>query len=342
MEPRKPERKPAHKTAEERTMRTRCLFALALILTMTGAADLTGESEVLFPEMAALAIGMWIIDKRVWRIGRGTTVVLMTAGAVAGVCIVRYSGLPMAAALALAFVLAAAGLICTRTTLLPLLSACMLPVLLGTESWVYPLAVLLLTLLLVGGQQLLERCGLRRAATPLPARPFRKKELSRWVGLLVSILAVAGLALETGAPYLLLPPLIVTHAELVHSKAGFRNRPLQILALLILAASTGTFFQLVLHSRLGWPESTVALCDCLVLYLLFRLSGKFFAPAGAMALIPMIAPQEGLLWLPLQAAGGAMLFIASSLLFFHRCYRWPRAQLVYCLTPTFLRNRLHG
>ncbi len=336
------ESKHTNRMPAERRMRIRCLCALGMIVLMTGASDLTGEAEVIFPEMAALAIGMWIIDKPVWRIGRGLTVALMTAGAAAGVCIVRYAQLPQPAALALAFAFAAAALVCTRTTLLPLLSACMLPVLLGTRSWVYPLSVLLLTLLLVRGRRALERRGLRRATAPEPAKPFRKRELVRWAGLLASILAATGLALGTGAPYLILPPLIVTHAELVHSKAGFRNRPLQILGLLFAAALTGTLFQIVLHGYLGGPESLVALCDCIVLYGMFRRTGKFFAPAGAMALIPMIVPQEGLLWLPLQAAAGGALFIASSLVFFHRCYRWPRAQLVYCLTPAFLRSRIQG
>lgn len=323
-------------------MGIRSLSTLGMILLMTGASDLTGETEVIFPEMAALAVGMWIIEKRVWRTGRGLTAALMTAGAAAGVCIVRYTELPLPAALALAFVLAASALICTRTTLLPLLSACMLPVLLGTESWVYPLSVLLLTLLLIQGRRAMERYGLRRETTPEPAKPFRKKELVRWTGLLVSILAVTALAIGTEAPYLILPPLIVTHAELVHSKAGFRNRPIQILALLFAAALTGTLFQIVLHGYLGWSESVVALCDCIVMYGLFRRSGKFFAPAGAMVLIPIVLPQEDLLWLPFQAAAGGALFIASSLVFFHRCYRWPRAQLIYCLTPAFLRDRIRN
>lgn len=326
----------------DQSMRRRCLCGLALIVLMTAAADLTGESEVIFPELAALVIGLWIIDKQVWRAGRGELVLLMTSGAAAGVCIVRYSELPLPYALALAFSFAAASLVLTRTTLFPLVSACMLPVLLRTESWIYPLSVLMLTLLLTGGQQVLERKGLRSKTQDGRIKTDWRKTLPRWIGLLASILAVTALSIRFDWPYLILPPLIVTHVELVHSKAGFRNRPLQIFVVLFTAALIGTLFQILLHGRLGLPEAIVALCDCAVLFLLFERLGKFFAPAGAMILIPMIVPQQELFWLPLQAAGGAALFIASSLLFFHRCYRWPRARLIYCLTPTFLRDRLHG
>ena len=34
--------------------------ALAMIALMVGVAELTGEREIIFPEMAALTIGLWI------------------------------------------------------------------------------------------------------------------------------------------------------------------------------------------------------------------------------------------------------------------------------------------
>ena len=41
----------------------RYLFALGMILLMVGVSEWLQEKEVLFPEMAALTIGMWIVDK---------------------------------------------------------------------------------------------------------------------------------------------------------------------------------------------------------------------------------------------------------------------------------------
>lgn len=31
---------------------------------MVGVSELMGEKEIIFPEMAALTIGMWIVDKK--------------------------------------------------------------------------------------------------------------------------------------------------------------------------------------------------------------------------------------------------------------------------------------
>ena len=49
----------------DRPRRWRYLSAMAVVVLMVGVAERTGEREVIFPEMAALAIGMWIAPKRV-------------------------------------------------------------------------------------------------------------------------------------------------------------------------------------------------------------------------------------------------------------------------------------
>ena len=54
----------------DRLQRWRYLSALAMVVLMVAVAERTGEREVIFPEMAALAIGMWIAPKRVWNVTR--------------------------------------------------------------------------------------------------------------------------------------------------------------------------------------------------------------------------------------------------------------------------------
>lgn len=62
---------------------------------MVGVSELMGEKEIIFPEMAALTIGMWIVDKKVWTVSRLKLVLLMSIRAIVGVCIVRYSPFPL-------------------------------------------------------------------------------------------------------------------------------------------------------------------------------------------------------------------------------------------------------
>lgn len=320
--------------------RKRYLFALGMILLMVGAAGISGETEVIFPEMAALTIGMWIIDKRVWKVRRWQMVTLLTAGAVAGVCLVRFSTFPLIVNLCLAFLFAAAGLLLSRTTLVPLISACMLPVLLKTESWVYPAAVLVMSLIVAGGQKWMEKSNIRQAIVHEPNERLWKRDMIRWLSLLACVFVIASLALFTASPFLIVPPLVVAFVELTNSKAGFRNRPVQMVLLLVTGAMLGSFGELVGHYYLGLPEIAVALFVFIILFTVFEWVGKFFAPAGALALLPMLLPQEALIWFPLQVATGSVLFTGTGLVFFMRCYKWPRAQLIYCLTPVYLRDRL--
>ena len=271
---------------------TRYLISLMMILIMVGLAEWTDEKEILFPEMTALIIGLLIIDKRVWNVKRWQIILLMTLGAAVGICIVRYSPLPYVVNLCAAFAFAGASLLISRATLIPLISACVLPVLLHTESIVYPIAVFSMS---------------------------------------VSVVLVQ----------IILPPLMVTFVEMVNSKAGFRNRPTQVFLFLTTVATLGTVLQIVGHHHLHLPESIVALTIAAILFLIFEWTGKYFAPAGALAFIPMLLPQEGLGWLPLEASIGAALFITIAMVVFQKCYKWNRAQLIFCATPTLLREYMN-
>lgn len=297
---------------------TRYFLSLILITAMVAAADLTGEREVIFPEIAALAAGLWVVDKRVWHATRWQAVALMTAGALAGIAIVRFSPLPLAGNMALAFLFAAGCLLATSTTLVPLISACMLPVLLGADSLVYPAAVLTMLTLLLLGQRTMERFGMRHPVVlPKRTRDVRG-EAVKWVQLLAVLLLLAAVPLRTGCTYLLVPPLVVTFVELSRPEAGLRKAPGLIFALLAAAAALGAGLHLALHVWLGLPSAVTACAVCALLFTLFELTGRIFAPAGAVALIPLIIPEADLVWYPLQAAAGAALFIAAALAVFRR------------------------
>ena len=63
----------------DKTKKVRYVFSVFMVMLMVGIAEWTGEKEIIFPEMAALAVGLWVIDKRVWKVGRWQLIGLMTA-----------------------------------------------------------------------------------------------------------------------------------------------------------------------------------------------------------------------------------------------------------------------
>lgn len=309
---------------------------------MVGVSEYFGEKEVIFPEMGALILGLWVIDKKVWTISRPMVVLLLTISALFGVSLVCYSPFPLLVNIALSFTFTALGLFFTRTTLIPIISASMLPVLLGTHSWAYPLSIFSMSLILVGMQWLFEQKGWRQKMKQSMTFNTRKKThqptLWHWFKLLLALIIIALIPIYTGQMYLLVPPLVVTFVEFSSSSAGFRNRPIQIFFVLVISALLGTLFQYTLHQILGISEVYTVLLLFVCQFLFMEVMATPFAPACAIALIPMIMPQEDILLYPLQVAGGAAIFLLVSLVFFLKCYRWKQAQLLVCFVPKFIRN----
>lgn len=277
---------------------------------MIAAAGIVGDREIVFPEIAALACGLWVIDKPVWRIGRRQTVAMMTLAAAAGWLLARWPGLPAEGAVAIGFCFAAACQTLTRTSLPPMLSACLLPALLGAESPVYPVAVFTLTLILAVGQRLMERGGWRTPLPPVSHAPHRRDRVHGLKGFLVLMLVVA-VPLRLGWNYLVLPPLIVTFVEFSRPEAGLHKAVGTIWLLLTAGALLGAGSRYLLCEQLGLSPLAAGCAACGGLFALFEWRGRIFAPAGAVALIPLLIPAADLFVYPLQAAAGAGVFLVA-------------------------------
>lgn len=318
----------------------RYFFALIMIGAMVGASEWFGQKEILFPEMAALVLGLWVIDKKIWTVSRPMLVVLMTVCAFFGILVVRYSPLPVVINIAISFAFTSICLIMSRTTLIPITSAAMLPVLLETDSLVYPFSVFTMSLLVVLGQWFLEKNAMREVSASNKKKRSFKHNPKHWVRLLFWLVLIAAIPAYTGNLYFIVPPLVVMFIEFSSSSSGFRNRPLQVYMIVVMSAILGTLFQYYLHTILGLPEVCIVLLLFLCVFLLFEIIGKPFAPACAIALVPMIIPQENVLYYPFQVAAGAGIFLFIAMFFFLKCYRWKREHLFVCFIPQFIRSRI--
>lgn len=317
----------------------RYLLAIIIIGLMVGASEWLGQKEILFPEMAALVLGLWVIDKKIWTITRPMLVILMTVCAFCGILVVQYSPFPVLINIAISFTFTSLCLIVTRSTLIPITSAAMLPVFLGTDSLVYPASVFIMSFLVVSGQWLLEKKGLRHIVVD-NKKKYYKHSPKHWGRLLFWLILIAAIPAYVGKLYFIVPPLVVMFIEFSSSSSGFRNRPLQVYMIIVIAAILGTFAQYYLYTILGLPKVYTVLLLFLCLFILFEIVQKPFAPACAIALVPMIIPQENILLYPFQVAVGAGVFLFVSMFFFLKCYRWKREHLLVCFVPLFIRSRI--
>lgn len=292
--------------------------AVLLAMFMVGAALVLKHHEFIFPELAALSIGSLIIVKRVWCVSRWRTVVLLTVAALLGTTLYYYSPLPLVINVAIGFTGVAALLIILRSSLYPALSACLLPLVLNESSWVYPLAVFLLALLLVATQWLLERLHLR---TALPFRPVERSVSERIVRaclILIVVTLVVGAATFSNQRFFILPPLIVLFVEFSRPEAGLRKAPLRIICLMAVAALLGNFGKLFLEPFFGLSPVVSILCTIVLLFAIFGAAKRYFAPAAAIAVLPQILEQSNWYLFPIEVTAATALFIGVALLLFRQ------------------------
>lgn len=293
----------------------RYILSGLLSLLMVCIAELLGEKEIIFPEITALVIGAWISPRQPWRVSKMQLVALMTVSAVAGVCIVRYLPVPLFVQAGIAFLFVGVSLLLCRSTLAPMLSACILPILLRTTSWIYPASVCGATLLIAVGRWLMERRGMVELPPAAAETPLRGRVL-HWMGLWGLYLALSAIPVLTGRLYLMAPPLLVFFVEISNPQSGLRAKKWNVLALVAYAAVLGSGSKWLFADVLHLPVTFSALITILLLFVALDRTGLLMPPVGAIAFLPLILPAQGLWHYPLEVCAGVLVFTAVAVICF--------------------------
>ncbi|MBN1140996.1 MAG: hypothetical protein JXB25_04240 [Deltaproteobacteria bacterium] len=295
-------------------------IALLLVIVMTALAEFSGEPEIIFPEILALAVGSWVADKRPWKTTPFNLWLAPTLAALFGVLLMRYTPVPKGVMIVSAFAFVALLLTLTRSTLMPSISAAILPILIGTRSWIYPISVCFLTAIVALIAWILDRSG-KKAPLPVhqgtPGMDIHPGWIFWfWCRLLIAVGALAFAALALGIPFLIAPPLIVTFVEFSHRGSPLRKYPKKIFLLLSLAAWIGSACHSTLALGWGWPFWLGAAVTSTALFFCYESLGMLFPPAAAIALLPTLLPPALLPYYPWQVMAGTLMFLMTSLLLF--------------------------
>lgn len=299
---------------KSKNLDVRILLSAVALAVMALEADVLGQREVIFPEIAALALGLWIADKRLWDVGGCEIPLLMTASAALGVIITTYLHIHIFFQLSLAFVISALMMSSLRMPLIPSIAAILLPVLLHTESWFYPASVAVMTTVMAAGAALLQK-GRLKAQLP-PASPHRARKVlsaKAWLTRYLLLLPLLAVAAWQGWLFAIVPPLVIILIELSNTKNMFRNRPIALWVAVVAVATIGTAIRWLLLESWALPY-TVAVSVSFALAILLLVKSKLmFPPVPALAVIPFILP-DNYLWFPLEVVFGGAYVIAAPLL----------------------------
>lgn len=282
---------------------------ILVVAFMVGAAELLSEKEIIFPEIAALAVGALVAPKQAWKTNRIRMLFFIGINAVGGVLIVRLLPVPLWLKITAAFVLSQAIYLYSGTTFAPMISAMVLPVLLGTESWVYPIAAVCLTGGILLLQLLLEKTEVRQTelfvSVPLPG----KRELFHSVLRAACVCILAFIAIKADIRFAIAPPLLVAFTEFSKPENKARKTPVKTVLLIFFCASAGSLCRWGLTMVLGLPLTVAAVTAAVCMLLLLFGFGRYLPPAGAMTVLAMLIPAEAVPLYPIQVLIGVSVFM---------------------------------
>ena len=271
-------------------------MAMVIVTLMTAAACLLGNKEIIFPEIAAIAVGGLIAPTMVWNTNKRRILFFITLCAVLGVGIVRYVPLPLWMQMAMAFFISQIIFIYSGTSFAPMISAIVLPVMLQTETIIYIVSAIVLTTLILIFRYWLEKTDMTEQTvyqkTETPAKKDYKAVLLRT--LIAAVIIFAAVSLD--AKFVVAPPLLVAFTEFSKPSCGARKKVVKAVLVTGASAFVGALFRYLLCMHfLTLPLYIAAALTILAVILLMKRTAMFIPPAGAVSILAMLIPESKVL-----------------------------------------------
>jgi hypothetical protein len=277
------------------------LLAFMIVVPMLAASAVLHDRDVIFPEGAALALGVLGLGLPNWCRSPVKLATLPPFCALIGVALAhadlsRWTGEIAAITVALAFLLWA------RSWLIPSLSAAAFPVVFDVRSWTFPLATLIVCAALAG----LVSASQPRSG-PLRGRQSLSPGTARMAWAIAAAwIIVAGPILGLG-PAAVAPPLVVGMVERLTSTDPSAITGARHWAAVVAAAAIGAGLASQVDPR--WVGGLLAVAAVLVVFATF--SGPH-PPALSICLIPQVAPELAIRFTAAIALGTAVLYLAAA------------------------------
>ncbi|ACK86433.1 HPP family protein [Methylorubrum extorquens] len=298
-------------------------WAAATILyvaAISAVAEYTHATYILFPELGALAFGIFQQPRGPW--SRAPVPLMLTPLATATLGTFVTDHMPFGP-IAIFVTVAGSVLILRvlRSPISPALSAGLLPLTLGITSWWYPIATLLGTGTLAGFALFRARSDPEAAQRPGSEEFSHRDRDSHWrllgyAGFVVS----AALCVDASSSRLLLyPPLAVIGFELfTNPRCPWAEKPFLVPVVCTLSAAGGFIIWMVLGNEPWTAAASVALS-----LVIMRCASIRLPPAIAVSLLPLVI-DEPTAWFPVEVGLGSCVLIATHSLFtFATAFRQP-------------------
>lgn len=286
------------------------ILTFIIFFGMVSIAEIFDEKEIIFPEAAALCAGALLAPVQPWSVSKPRFVLIMTICSTAGLGLSLVT-IPLILKVMAGFLIAVVCINVFRCSLVPAISACVLPVLMNTRSIIYPISVFVLALCTVLFQLFLEKLNLRKQKEFEKTEPLNKKAVFHWLIMFACILVYSIYPTTSGNVLLIAPPLIVMFCEMMSDERKFFKKEHTLCIFVIICAVVGS----MCNFAAAYFNISAILCGAVVsviIILLMNIFKIYFPPAAALAFLPFIVSEDILLWYPLFVAITAIVISVTS------------------------------
>ena len=290
-----------------------------VVLAMVFLAEVTGEKEIIFPEVAALSVGCFLTPALVWKTSYIRMFLSISVCALLGVLIVIFVPFPLWGQFVLAFVIGQIILYFSRTSFAPMISAIALPVLIQTRSFVYVGAAIGLTLLVVILRFFLEKIHLKEENHFETVAIEPKEALKVNLFRVISVALLAFFCIRGDVRFCVAPPLLVAFTELTNKSSKAAKKAFSVIALVLLCALCGSVSRILLSAFPFFPLTAAAFFACVCVQIIVKIFALPFPPAAAMSILALLIPERAVKFYPLQVAAGISVLTMLAL-----GWKWAR------------------
>jgi hypothetical protein len=272
------------------------IIAIAFILGMVAVSILLDDREIILPEIAAMAIALWVYREAGWVRQPAKIFIAPSVTALIGF-IVNQLNITYVGKVCLVLVLMMLFLRIIQSNFAPSLATGLLPLVTNATEWSFVIAVCSFTFILMLGVLV---CGFHKG--------LEKKvniQYTYMVVFLVLVFAWIAVCWLAGYPQVaVIPPILVVVYESIQKPMYNGKMALKQVLVLTISATVGTVLYVTLDS---WM--LIALLDMILMALLLRIVRMHVPAAFAFPFLPFVFPYHITVMLPYSA------FITSICLF---------------------------
>ncbi|WP_288156156.1 hypothetical protein [uncultured Sharpea sp.] len=292
------------------------IIPVVIIALMVGAAIIFHDQEILFPEIAAIAIGALVSPQLSWKTSRIRILITIMVAAICGMLIVAYVHLPVTYEMVLAYFIGQILLLSSETTFAPMISAIVLPVMLQTRSINYLISAFVFTSLILVVHYFFEKKGLVEVKPVVFSSMWNKEKIT--IMLARTLLAFIGivLAFRFDFKFAVAPPLLVAFTEFTNPQGKVRKKPMQAILLIFVCALVASYSRYMLAMQLKMSLIIPVCVTSIFVIFMIATTKMYIPPAGAIGILAFLIPEDAVIYYPLHVFVGIAMMMLLALVFF--------------------------